>query len=58
MIHSLIITAFFVWYLLALIVSEQLGKRSAIGTEWLFFISMIASPLVGYLIARFTMNRG
>lgn len=52
MVETVVIILFFLWYFLALAVSEQMGKKSRIGVEWLFFISMIASPLAGFILAR------
>jgi hypothetical protein len=40
---------FIAWYALSLIISERYGKDSRIGVEWLFFISMMLSPLAGML---------
>ncbi|MBN1340199.1 MAG: hypothetical protein JXA03_12795 [Bacteroidales bacterium] len=51
MIETLIIILCFLWYFLALIVSEQMGKKTSLGTEWLFFISMAATPLAGFILA-------
>jgi len=42
--------AFLIWYLLALIISEQFHKKSVISRQWLFFISFILSPLAGIII--------
>jgi hypothetical protein len=43
--------AFFAWYLLALIISEQYHKKSGISKQWLFFISFMFSPLAGIIVA-------
>ncbi len=40
------------WYIFALIISEKYGKNSSPGVEWLFFTSMIFSPVVGVIIAK------
>lgn len=44
-----VIILFMLWYVGALLVSENAKKNSKVGTEWLFFISMIFSPVVGFL---------
>jgi len=46
---SVIFTA---WYILALVVSEKIGKKRKIGEEWSFFMSFMLTPLVG-LVASF-----
>ncbi|NOY51468.1 MAG: hypothetical protein GXO88_13020 [Chlorobi bacterium] len=48
------IVVFIVWYVLSLVVSENIGKKSKIGTEWSFFISFMLSPIVGYIVSRFS----
>lgn len=45
-----------IWYGLSLYISETKGKKFRFGLEWLFFISMVCSPLLG-LIATFVFNR-
>jgi hypothetical protein len=57
MTEYLIILVFVLWYVLALVVSERMGKNRKIGTEWSFFISIIFSPLIGYLITRFSPEK-
>ncbi|MBU1014303.1 MAG: hypothetical protein KKG99_14990 [Bacteroidetes bacterium] len=44
------IVIFILWYIGSLIVSENISKDSKLGTEWVFFISMLFSPIVGILI--------
>ncbi len=41
---------FMIWYILALVVSERMGKKRKIGEEWSFFISMMFSPLIGWIV--------
>lgn len=41
---------FIAWYVLSLVVSEQLGKKRQIGEEWSFFLSMMLSPIIGLMI--------
>jgi len=45
---------FVLWYALSLIVSENFGKNTKPGVEWIFFISMIFSPIAGYLLVKMT----
>jgi len=52
-----VIAVFITWYVLALIVSETIGKKKKLGVEWSFFLSFILSPLVGYLITRFGTDK-
>ena len=51
MTETLFILAFFCWYFLSLAVSESRGKAFPGGTEWLFFLCMLASPVAGYLFS-------
>lgn len=44
---SIIFTA---WYILALVVSEKIGKNRKIGEEWSFFLSFMLTPVVGMII--------
>lgn len=48
----IIIVLFILWYGLSLVVSERYGKERKPGIEWLFFISMIFSPIVGFLVGK------
>jgi ABC-type iron transport system FetAB permease component len=45
---------FVVWYIASLIISEKFVDKSRIGKQWLFFISFIFSPLVGFLVVSLT----
>jgi len=45
---------FTLWYILALVVSEKIGKKRKIGEEWSFFLSILLTPLVGLAISLFT----
>jgi hypothetical protein len=47
---ALLITGFFVLYLLSLILSESVGKNSRLGVEWSFFISMLFTPVLGFIV--------
>ncbi|MEA3477957.1 MAG: hypothetical protein U9R60_07245 [Bacteroidota bacterium] len=51
MIETLILTAFFLWYILALVVAEKVGKKRKIGEEWSFFLSFLLSPLLGLVLS-------
>jgi|GEM_PF-590206 fumarate reductase subunit C len=50
----IVIALFVVWYVLAMVISETLGKRKKIGVEWSFFISFMLSPVVGFLVTYFS----
>ena len=52
----LIIIIFTIWYIGSLLVSEKISKNSKLGTEGVFFISMIFSPIVGFLVS-FLFNK-
>jgi membrane protein implicated in regulation of membrane protease activity len=54
MIEIVIVVAFIIWYVLAMVISERIGKTRKIGVEWSFFISFMLSPLVGWLITKFS----
>jgi magnesium-transporting ATPase (P-type) len=45
------IIIFSAWYILALVVSEKIGKKRKIGEEWSFFLSIMLSPVIGLLIS-------
>jgi hypothetical protein len=51
---SIIFTA---WYILALVISEKIGKNRKIGEEWSFFLSFMLTPVVGLLITFFSPPR-
>ena len=44
--------AFILWYALALVISEKYGKNAKPNVELLFFISIIFSPIIGYLLVK------
>jgi len=48
---SIIFTA---WYILALVVSEKVGKKRKIGEEWSFFLSFMFTPVVGLVASLLT----
>lgn len=48
---------FTVWYILALVVSEKIGKNRKIGEEWSFFLSFMLTPVVGLIITLMTKSR-
>jgi len=50
MTELLVVFVFILWYILSLILSENYGKRLKPGVEWLFFLSMVFSPIVGLII--------
>jgi|SaaInlLV_10m_DNA_4_1040232.scaffolds.fasta_scaffold00004_65 predicted Na+-dependent transporter len=52
-----VILIFIAWYTLSLIVSERIGKRRKMGVQWSFFICILLSPLIGYVITYFSSRR-
>ncbi len=48
---------FTVWYILALVIAEKVGKKRKIGEEWSFFLSFVLSPVVGYVVSVMTKRR-
>jgi len=47
MIETLFIIGFFVWYILALMISVRVGKKRKIGEEWSFIASFTLGPVIG-----------
>jgi len=45
----LVVFVFIVWYIYSLFLSEKYGNASKPGAEWLFFISMVLSPLTAII---------
>jgi len=45
---------FIAWYVLSLIISETIGKKRKIGVEWSFFISILFSPVIGYVVTKYS----
>jgi hypothetical protein len=56
MTEYLVIIIFILWYTFSLVVSENTGKKSKLGVQWSFLISMIFSPIVGYIASKATKN--
>jgi len=48
---------FVVWYFLSVVFSENIGKKSKIGIEWSFFLCMIISPVIGWVILKTSKKR-
>lgn len=57
MSELLFVFVFIVWYVLALIVSEKYGKNAKSNVEWLFFLSMMFSPVIGIVIAKLNYSK-
>jgi hypothetical protein len=53
----IIIVVFILWYVFSLVVSENIGKQRKIGVEWSFFLSIILSPIIGYIICIFSPKK-
>jgi fumarate reductase subunit C len=45
---------FTAWYILALVVSEKIGKKRKIGEEWSFFLSFMLTPVIGLALTLMT----
>ena len=54
MTEYIIIAIFTLWYVFSLVVSENMGKKRKIGIEWSFFICMMFSPVVGFVVTKFS----
>lgn len=50
MTELIIVVAFLLWYILSMVISENMGKKRKIGVEWSFFISFVFSPVIGYAV--------
>lgn len=54
MTEYIIIAIFILWYVFSLVVSENMGKQKKIGVEWSFFICIMFSPVIGFLVTKFS----
>jgi len=48
---------FTVWYILSLVVSEKIGKKSKLGEEWSFFLSFMLTPVIGLAVTLMTKKK-
>ena len=46
-----------IWYILALVVSEKMGKNRKLGEEWSFFLSFILTPVIGLAITLLSKKK-
>jgi uncharacterized membrane protein YhaH (DUF805 family) len=46
-----------IWYILALAVSEKIGKNRKLGEEWSFFLSFILTPVIGLAITLLSKKK-
>jgi len=53
----IVIALFVLWYVFSMIISESIGKKKKIGTEWSFFVSILLSPVIGYLVTKFSPDK-
>jgi hypothetical protein len=53
----LIIFIFILWYVLSMVISEGLGKKKKLGIEWSFFLCIMLSPVVGYVILKLSRDK-
>lgn len=57
MTEYLVIVIFILWYTFSLVVSENTGKKSKLGVQWSFLISVLFTPVIGYIISKATVNK-
>lgn len=57
MTEYIIIFVFLAWYILSLVVSENIGKKKKMGVECSFFLSIILTPVLGYFITRYSPDK-
>lgn len=57
MTEYIIIFIFLAWYILSLVVSENIGKKKKMGVEWSFFLNIVLTPVLGYFITRFSPEK-
>ncbi len=50
MTEIIIVIVFISWYSFSSILSESFGKKYKPGVEWLFFVSMIFTQAIAYII--------
>lgn len=57
MIEYTVIALFIAWYVLAMVISERMGKKKQIGVEWSFLISFLFSPLIGFVVTYLSKDK-
>ena len=58
MTEYLVILIFILWYVFSLAISENIGKKKKMGVEWSFFLCVMLTPVVGYLITKYSPEKG
>jgi hypothetical protein len=53
----IVIALFIVWYVLAMVISERMGKKKKIGVEWSFLISFLLSPVIGFVVTYLSKDK-
>ncbi len=53
----IVIALFIVWYVLAMVISERMGKKKKIGIEWSFLISFLLSPVIGFVVTFLSKDK-
>ena len=53
----IVIALFVIWYVLAMVISERVGKKKKIGVEWSFFISFLLSPVIGFVVIYLSKDK-
>jgi len=57
MTEYIIILVFIIWYILSLVVSHNIGKKSKLGVEGSFLLSFLLSPIVGYFASKLSTKK-
>jgi len=57
MTEYIIILVFIIWYILSLVVSHNIGKKSKLGVEGSFLLSFLLSPIVGYFASKLSIKK-
>ena len=53
----IVIALFVIWYVLAMVISERMGKKKKIGVEWSFLISFLLSPVIGFVVIYLSKDK-
>jgi hypothetical protein len=53
----IVIALFIAWYVLAMVISERMGKKKKIGVEWSFLISFLLSPVIGFVVTYLSKDK-
>ena len=53
----IVIALFIVWYVLAMVISERMGRKKKIGVEWSFLFSFLLSPVIGFVVTYLSKDK-